>query len=33
VVLDAQGRIYRQFDGNQWTAQELADALLGAASQ
>ena len=33
VVLDPQGRIYRQFDGNQWTPQELADALLSAASQ
>jgi protein SCO1/2 len=33
VVLDAQGRIYRQFDGNQWTSRELADALLNAASQ
>jgi protein SCO1/2 len=33
VVLDPQGRIYRQFDGNQWTPQDLADALLKAASQ
>ena len=33
VVLDPQGRIYRQFDGNQWTPRELADALLSAASQ
>jgi protein SCO1 len=30
VVLDPQGRVYRQFDGNQWTAQQLADALLAA---
>ncbi len=33
VVLDPQGRIYRQFDGNQWTPQELADALLAAARE
>jgi protein SCO1/2 len=31
VVLDTQGRIYRQFDGNQWTPQELADAMIAAA--
>jgi protein SCO1 len=31
IVLDPQGRIYKQFDGNQWTPQELADALLEAA--
>jgi protein SCO1 len=33
VVLDPQGRIYRQFDGNQWTPQELAEAVLNAARQ
>jgi len=33
VVLDPKGRIYCQFDGNQWTPQELADALLSAAGQ
>ena len=33
VVLDPQGRIYRQFDGNQWTPQELTDALLSAAGR
>jgi protein SCO1/2 len=33
VVLDPQGRICRQFNGNQWTAQQLADALLEAAGQ
>ena len=33
IVLDPQGRIYRQFDGNQWTPQELADAILKAARQ
>lgn len=31
VVLDPQGRITRQFDGNAWTPQELADALFAAA--
>lgn len=30
VVLDPQGRIARQFDGNQWTPKELADAMLAA---
>lgn len=31
VVLDPQGRIARQFDGNQWTPRELADAMRAAA--
>ena len=31
VVLDTQGRIYRQFDGNQWTPPELVQALVDAA--
>jgi len=31
VVLDPQGRIARQFDGNQWTPQQLAAAMLTAA--
>lgn len=31
VVLDPEGRIFRQFDGNQWTPRELADAILEAA--
>jgi protein SCO1/2 len=31
VVLDAQGRLFRQLDGNKWTPQELADAILDAA--
>jgi protein SCO1 len=31
VVLDPQGRIFRQLDGNQWTPRELADAILEAA--
>ncbi len=33
VVLDPQGRITRQFDGNQWTPQQLADAMLEAAHE
>ena len=31
VVLDPAGRIYRQFDGNEWTASQLADAIVRAA--
>jgi protein SCO1/2 len=31
VVLDPQGRIHRQFDGNEWTPQQLAEAVLDAA--
>ena len=31
VVLDAQGRIHRQFDGNGWTPAQLADAISQAA--
>jgi protein SCO1 len=31
VVLDTQGRIARQFDGNSWTPEQLADALSQAA--
>lgn len=31
VVLDTEGRIFRQFDGNEWTARQLADAILEAA--
>ena len=31
VVLDPAGKIFRQFDDNQWTPQELADALRAAA--
>jgi len=33
VVIDPEGRIYRQFNGNDWTAQQLADALVEAAGQ
>ena len=31
VVLDPQGKIFRQLDGNEWTPRELADAILQAA--
>jgi cytochrome oxidase Cu insertion factor (SCO1/SenC/PrrC family) len=31
VVLDPQGHIFRQLDGNKWKPQELADAILEAA--
>ena len=31
VVLDPQGRIFRQFDGNEWLPQKLADAMLATA--
>jgi protein SCO1/2 len=31
VVLDPQGRIHRQFDGNEWTPHQLAESLLEAA--
>jgi protein SCO1 len=31
VVLDPQGRIYREFDGNEWTPDQLADAVTQAA--
>jgi protein SCO1/2 len=31
VVLDPQGRIFKQFDGNTWTPAQLADALAEAA--
>jgi protein SCO1/2 len=33
VVVDPRGRIFRQFDGNQWTPRELADAITRAAGQ
>ena len=32
VVLDGQGRIRRQFDGNQWTAEELAREVVRASA-
>jgi protein SCO1/2 len=31
VVLDPRGKIARQFDGNDWTPQQLADAITDAA--
>ncbi|TPV95932.1 MAG: redoxin domain-containing protein [Myxococcales bacterium FL481] len=31
VVLDPQGRIHRQFDGNEWTGEDLAQAMLEAS--
>jgi len=31
VVLDPQGRIYRQLDGNQWIPEKLAEAMREAA--
>ncbi len=31
VVLDGAGKIFKQFDGNDWTAAELADAIRAAA--
>lgn len=30
VVLDGQGRIFRQFDGNGWTPRQLAEAVVAA---
>ena len=33
VVLDSNGKISRQFDGNDWTPQQLADAVIAAARQ
>ena len=31
VVLDVNRKIFRQFDGNEWTPQQLADAMRDAA--
>ena len=31
VVLDPLGRIHKQFDGNLWTAEELAKVMIEAA--
>ena len=31
VVLDAGGKIFRQFDGNDWTPEQLGDAIRAAA--
>lgn len=30
VVVDPEGRVFRQFDGNRWTAEELAAAMAAA---
>ena len=32
VVLDGNGKIFKQFDGNDWTPQQLADAIRAAAT-
>lgn len=32
VVLEGRGKIFRQFDGNDWTAAQLAEAIRGAAT-
>jgi protein SCO1/2 len=32
IVLDGQGRILRQFDGNQWTAEQLAREVVRASA-
>jgi len=32
VVLDPAGRVFRQFDGNTWTPEELAAAVAEAAA-
>jgi cytochrome oxidase Cu insertion factor (SCO1/SenC/PrrC family) len=31
VVMDGMGKITRQFDGNEWTPQQLAEAICEAA--
>ena len=31
VVVDPQGRVHQQFDGNEWSARELANSLVEAA--
>jgi len=31
IVVDAQGRLYRQFNDNLWTPQQLADAMVAAS--
>ena len=33
VVVDTRHRLFRSFEGNQWSAGELADALVEAARQ
>lgn len=31
LVIDTQGRLHRQFDGNEWTPEQLAESLEAAA--
>ena len=33
VVMDTEGKIFKQFDGNDWTPQQLADAIRDAAKK
>ena len=33
IVLDPKGRLFQQFDGNQWTPAELAEAIAKAAAR
>ena len=33
VVVDANGKLFKQFDGNDWTPQQLAEAIAKAARQ
>jgi len=33
IVIDPEGRLFRQFNGNEWTPQELADAMIEAAAE
>ncbi len=33
IVVDSKGRLFRQFDGNQWTPAELAEAIAKAAAR
>ena len=33
VVLDVNGKIFKQFDGNDWTPEDLAEAIRVAAKQ
>lgn len=33
VVLDTEGRVHRQFDGNLWTGQQLGEAVAEAAGR
>lgn len=33
VVVDPQGKLAHQFNGNRWTAEELAAAMVAAANQ